>query len=201
MLFRSSVVVGANVTVNTSTVFVGNSTVNTAHTSAGLTVGANVTVNATTVFVGNSSVNTAITGTGITLTGNLTASGTVSMGSSFLRNRIINGDMRIDQRSGGASVTAVDNSYVTADRWRTFSSAASKFTVQQQTSVAPTGFTTALKATSSSSYTPTSGQSFGLNQPIEGFNCEDLAWGTASAKTITLSFQVYSSLKIGRAHV
>ena len=74
---------GANVTVNTSTVFVGNSTVNTVHTSAGLTVGANVTVNATTVFVGNSSVNTAITGTGITLTGNLTASGTVSMGRHF----------------------------------------------------------------------------------------------------------------------
>ena len=37
--------------------------------------GANVTVNATTVFVGNSSVNTAITGTGITLTGNLTSAG------------------------------------------------------------------------------------------------------------------------------
>ena len=29
---------------------------------------------------------------------------------------------------------------------------------------------------------------------IEGFNAADLAWGTASAKSVTLSFQIYSSL-------
>jgi len=33
-----------------------------------------------------------------------------------------------------------------------------------------------------------------LRQNIEGFNVADLGWGTANAKTITLSFQVYSSL-------
>jgi hypothetical protein len=35
---------------------------------------------------------------------------------------------------------------------------------------------------------------FSITQVIEGFNIADLAWGTASAKTITLSFLVYSSL-------
>jgi hypothetical protein len=35
---------------------------------------------------------------------------------------------------------------------------------------------------------------FALAQYIEGLNISDLAWGTANAKTVTLSFQVYSSL-------
>jgi hypothetical protein len=33
-----------------------------------------------------------------------------------------------------------------------------------------------------------------IQQKIEGFNTADLAWGTASAKTVTLSFLAYSSL-------
>jgi hypothetical protein len=33
-----------------------------------------------------------------------------------------------------------------------------------------------------------------IEQAIEGYNTADLAWGTASAKTITVSFWVYSSL-------
>lgn len=65
----SSLTVGANVTVNTSTVFVGNSTANVVHTGSALTVGANVTVNATTVFVGNSSVNTSITAGSVLVNG------------------------------------------------------------------------------------------------------------------------------------
>jgi hypothetical protein len=35
---------------------------------------------------------------------------------------------------------------------------------------------------------------FSIKQSIEGFNIADLGWGTANAKSITLSFQVYSSL-------
>jgi hypothetical protein len=35
---------------------------------------------------------------------------------------------------------------------------------------------------------------FNIGQSIEGFNFADLAWGTANAKTVTLSFVVYSSL-------
>ena len=33
-----------------------------------------------------------------------------------------------------------------------------------------------------------------MQQFIEGYNIADLGWGTAQAKTVTLSFQVYSSL-------
>jgi hypothetical protein len=109
-----------------------------------------------------------------------------------MRNRIINGAMVIDQRNAGASVTPTDAQYC-VDRWRAVASAASKFTVQQSTT-APDGFTNSLLLTSSSAYTPSTSEAFGILQLIEGFNCADLMFGTATAKTITVSFWVRSSL-------
>jgi hypothetical protein len=58
----------------------------------------------------------------------------------------------------------------------------------------PAGYTNYLGVTSLSSYSVGTGDVFGIRQFIEGFNIADLAWGTASAKTVTLSFWVYSSL-------
>ena len=109
-----------------------------------------------------------------------------------LKNRIINGDMRIDQRNAGASITPTDNQY-SLDRWQCRLSQSSKYSVQQ-TTTAPSGFVSSLKVTSLSAYTVGSSESFNIVQNIEGFNIGDLGWGTANAKTITLSFQVYSSL-------
>ena len=111
------------------------------------------------------------------------------------RNRIINGDMRIDQRNAGASVTAPNGGY-TLDRWATLSSAASKFTIQQNAGsvTPPAGFSNYAGLTVTSAYSPTGGELFALRQRIEGLNVSDLAWGTASAKTITISFWVRSSL-------
>ena len=106
------------------------------------------------------------------------------------RNKIINGAMVINQR--GFNGTATDSGY-TLDRWQTFSTAASKFTVSQSSTV-PVGFNNSLLATSSSAYSVGASESFTVNQNIEGFNVADLGWGTANAKTITLSFWVYSSL-------
>ena len=123
--------------------------------------------------------------------GNATFAGTAVPASSFLRNRIINGDMRIDQRNAGASVTP-NNTY-TLDRWQGQNSQTSKYTVQQS-SVAPTGFNNSLLVTSSSAYSVSSGDYFFINQPIEGFNTSDLSFGTADASTISISFWVRSSL-------
>ena len=111
-----------------------------------------------------------------------------------LKNRIINGDMRIDQRNAGASVTPTSDDTYTVDRWQCGLSQSSKYSVQQQTSVVPTGYTYATKITSLSSYSLGASDYFTYSQKIEGFNIADFAWGTANAKTITLSFQVYSSL-------
>jgi hypothetical protein len=113
-----------------------------------------------------------------------------------LKNRIINGDMRIDQRNAGASVTVSSDNTYTLDRWKARTSQSSKFSVQQNAGsvTPPTGFTNYLGVTSSSAYSVTSGDYFFILQLIEGFNTADLGWGTANAKTVTLSFQVYSSL-------
>ena len=108
------------------------------------------------------------------------------------RNRIINGGMVFDQRNNGASVTPTSSGY-TLDRYYCFMDAASKYSVQQSTN-APVGFTNSMLFTSTSAYTIGTGEAFGFRQVIEGFNVADLGWGTANAKTVTLSFWVRSSL-------
>ena len=108
------------------------------------------------------------------------------------RNRIINGDMRIDQRNAGASVTPTVSGTYTLDRWKTMLTVASKFSVQRSTT-APTGFANSLLVTSLSAYS-LGDDIFSVNQLIEGLNVSDLDWGTANAKTVTLSFWVRSSL-------
>jgi hypothetical protein len=126
-------------------------------------------------------------------TNGITQAGEFNSDSSFgFKNRIINGQMVLDQRNAGASVTPTTNSY-TLDRWIGNNAAASKFTVQQS-STAPTGFSNSLLVTSSSAYTPSASEPFYVSQRIEGFNAADLMWGTANAQTVTLSFWVRSSL-------
>jgi hypothetical protein len=117
------------------------------------------------------------------------------LGISF-KNRIINGAMVIDQRNAGASVTGSTAQPYTLDRWQAVSTQNSKYTVQQDAGAItpPVGFNDYLGVTSSSAYSVTSGDVFLIRQSIEGFNIADLGWGTANAKTVTLSFWVRSSL-------
>jgi len=112
-----------------------------------------------------------------------------------MKNRIINGAMVIDQRNAGASVTPTAGAFLT-DRWAFYVSQASKFTAQQNAGAVtlPAGFSNYAGITSSSAYSVTATDQFTLYQKVEGFNFADMAWGTASAATITLSFKVYSSL-------
>ena len=123
------------------------------------------------------------------------SSQTAAASPYVLKNRIINGDMRIDQRNGGASVTPATDSY-NLDRWYYFASQASKFTIQQNKGAItpPTGFSNYLGMSVASAVSVAAADYFGIYQAIEGFNTADLGWGTANAKTVTLSFQVYSSL-------
>jgi hypothetical protein len=122
--------------------------------------------------------------------------GTQSIGASSastMKNRIINGDMRINQR--GFSGTPTNGAY-TLDRWYTGVAQASKLTISQNAGsvTPPAGYTNYLGITSSSAYSVTSTDYFYIEQIIEGLNVADLAWGTSSAKTVTVSAQVYSSL-------
>jgi hypothetical protein len=113
--------------------------------------------------------------------------------SSVMRNRIINGAMVIDQRNAGASGTA---SGYTVDRWVFGATLTTKGTWQQDAGAVtpPAGFNDYLGFTSNSAYTPLTGDVFSFYQVIEGYNIADLGWGTANAKTVTVSFWVRSSL-------
>ncbi len=115
-------------------------------------------------------------------------------GSMGFRNRIINGDMRIDQRNAGASVTMSTSVAYTVDRWFSYEDTDGVMTAQQNTS-APTGFTNSLKCTTTTADASLAAtQRVIVGQRIEGFNVADLGWGTASAQAVTLSFWVRSSL-------
>jgi len=112
-----------------------------------------------------------------------------------MKNRIINGAMVIDQRNTGAATTPSASNTYNLDRWVTEFSQVSKLTVQQNygSVTPPAGFTNYLGIKVAATATVGAGDYFVLEQRIEGYNIADLAWGTASAKTVTLSFWVYSN--------
>jgi hypothetical protein len=126
-----------------------------------------------------------------------------SAASTFgMKNRLINGGMTIDQRNAGASVSNQASRAYALDRWASLGSSGSKFTIQQTPSATETGYATRVGAgftnymaiTSSAATSVASGDYYTMEQRVEGFNVADLAWGTANAKPITISFWVYSSL-------
>ena len=130
------------------------------------------------------------------VTAKVNGSDVFNASSNFgFKNRIINGAMVIDQRNAGASITPTDGQF-SVDRWNFYRTQASKFTAQQNAAAVtpPAGFKNYLGITSSSAYSITSSDLFGLNHRIEGFNFSDCEWGTANAQSITLSFWVRSSL-------
>jgi hypothetical protein len=119
---------------------------------------------------------------------------TTSSGAASFRNRIINGDMRIDQRNAGYAYVGPTSGSYTLDRWIYFGPP--MFNIQQNAGnvAPPSGFSSYLGCTVTSAYTVTGDASFNIAQFIEGYNVADFGFGAAGAKTITLSFWVMSSL-------
>jgi hypothetical protein len=104
-----------------------------------------------------------------------------------MRNLVINGDMRIDQRNNGAAVTpaSASVSYI-IDRWQASVTPGGKWTFQQVASTTA-GSAYAFKSSVASAYTAVAGDYFLLSQCIEALNIAHLNWGTANAKPITIS--------------
>ena len=145
-------------------------------------------------FAGNIGIGKTPT-TPLDVNGTITATSVNTANTFGFKNRIINGAMVIDQRNAGASVTPTDGQY-TVDRWKARLTQASKYSVQQNAGsvTPPAGFNNYLGITSLSAYSVGASDYFFVTQAIEGFNAADLAWGTANAATVTLSFWVRSSL-------
>jgi hypothetical protein len=104
--------------------------------------------------------------------------------------------MVIDQRNAGAAVTVNNVGIFSVDRWACIARPTGGGVYSaQQVSDAPTGFSNSLKFTVTTVDTSLGASDYYFAwQKIEGFNTADLSFGTASAKTVTLSFWVKSSI-------
>ena len=111
------------------------------------------------------------------------------------KNKIINGAMQISQRRGSSSHT--DSNGFHTDRFRTQVAGMDQLVqTYQQVSDGPPGFSNSLKITTTTAETEiaSSSEYLAVYQKMEGQNLQDFAYGTTSAKTITVSFYVKSSI-------
>ena len=117
----------------------------------------------------------------------------IQTGNLGRRNLLINGDFQIFQRA--TSATNPGGGYDTADRWRSSqnSSGLGNYNAEQSTDT-PNGFGNSYKLTKSGSTTISSGMSAYIEQYIEGQNVQHLNYGSSSAKKLTASFFVKSSV-------
>lgn len=110
------------------------------------------------------------------------------------KNRIINGDCRIDQRNSGSTIPSVGagTTYV-IDRWGVYSGLGGIFRAGQSLNNVspPVGFSSYVGVQNIS---VSSSNINTLQQSIEGFNFADFDFGKSTAKPITLSFLMYSSV-------
>ena len=118
-----------------------------------------------------------------------------SLGSSALlpaglgfRNKIINGDMRINQRLSPAATSGYP-----VDRWFLGWSAGSVPSIVQSTTVFPAGFSSSIALSITTGAAINSGVG-NIQQRVEGYNAVDIGFGTASPQTMVLSFWVRASI-------
>lgn len=115
-----------------------------------------------------------------------------------MRNRIVNGDMRIDQANGGAAVSVnAFGPFNSVDKWRAFGTgAAGAFSLQQLSATPPNGFTNYLRATvTTAEAVPAAASLYYLYHKVEGTYCQDLQFGiAANTQSVVLSFVVRSSV-------
>ena len=115
------------------------------------------------------------------------------------KNRIINGAMTIAQYGTTTTLVTGNSNGFAADRFRGFNIGDGACSIIQATNAPPStnGFINSVQIDVTTADTSiAAGELYMVRQVIEGLNITDLAWGTANAKTITLSFWV-SSPKTG----
>ena len=119
--------------------------------------------------------------------------GSAPPGGYTYRNKLINGDMRIDQRNVGTSLSLSSAFLYSVDRWKIVMNN-STGSIAQQSSTAPAGFSNSLKITIGTGASPAAGDFNVLRQTLEGYNVAEWSFGNASPASITLSFWVQSSI-------
>lgn len=125
--------------------------------------------------------------------GNIHCSGTISAGNTgMFRNRLINGDMRLNQRAISSLSAATNNGLYCVDRWKVYhQSGFGDYTIDQVTVSNLAGFPTAIRLVNSGTSNPTFQ---GVSQTIEGYNIADFLWGSSNGKAATFSFWINSTV-------
>ena len=152
-----------------------------------LSAGTPTDATVTTAKLADSAV-TAAKITDATITSAKLASGTVQNQSAF-KNIIINGDMRVAQRTTSASGVTTQDGYKAVDRFKTQTDTGT-WTISQSTDV-PTGqgFINSLKLDCTSAGTSNADE-VGIRINNEGTFVQHLKYGTSSAESLTLSFWI-----------
>jgi hypothetical protein len=159
-------------------------------------IGSQWSNNSSNVFLlgSNVGIGTSTPSYPLDVTGNINCSGNISAGNlGMFRNRIINGDMRINQRGATSYVCALSTNTYSVDRMTCYNGGGtSTVTVQTLSSSdapAALGFNNSIRFTSNST-------AISLIQPghyIEGINISDFRWGTTNASPVVLSFWLKSN--------
>ena len=108
------------------------------------------------------------------------------------RNIVINGEMKVAQRSTSETGLGAAGGYFTLDRWKMLEAAASagRFTMAQVAD-GPAGIANCLKLTTTTADTSiAAGEYLILQTKFEGQDLQQLKKGTASAEQVTVSFYV-----------
>jgi hypothetical protein len=130
--------------------------------------------------------------TGISGTNALTGVTSINSGQiGGRRNIVINGEMKVAQRSTSVAGLGAASGYFTLDRWDfAAASTAGRFTMAQVAD-GPAGFANCLKLTTTTADTSiAAGEYLILQTKFEGQDLQQLKKGTASAEQVTVSFYV-----------
>jgi len=122
----------------------------------------------------------------------------VNKGSSLAnKNLVINGAFTVHQRKAINTTSTENDNYATADRFKPSASNTDNLAITQQVtnSSAPVGFENSYKfVVTTAESALASDELFRIMHFIEGLNLQHLNYGISSAKRVTLSFWVRSSL-------
>jgi len=122
----------------------------------------------------------------------------VNKGSSLgNKNFVINGAFTVHQRKDINTTSTENDGYATADRFKPSASNTDNLAITQQVtnSSAPVGFENSYKfVVTTAESALASNELFRIMHFIEGLNLQHLNYGISSAKPVTLSFWVRSSL-------
>ena len=115
-----------------------------------------------------------------------------SDGALSSRNMVVNGSMIVAQRSSSVAGVTETDGYKTVDRFQFWTYSGGTYTLSQD-SAAPSGFAYSHKVLNTATTSTVAGTGVSFRQRIEAQNLQQLAYNTADAKDVTLSFWVKST--------